>query len=353
MKRIGRPTIRDVATAAGVSLTTVSDALSGKGRLPGETRARIEGIARQLNYRPNAMARGLRGRNLGLIGISIAPAQAATLSSVWYWTSITTHASEMIMDEGFAPVLLPHDSERLTKLSIPLDGAIVVDPLDHDEVLAFLRRQRVGTVTIGRDSSDPQGPWIDEDIENGILELLGRTVEPGQKLAAITLGPRKSYALDTLKGAERWAQRTNSMVSEFHCDTADDGTIDSALAQARRSGAEILLAQNDRLASKILARLRTAGVRVPHDVRLISATDAPDLEDTEPPITSLRQYPKRLAKLAVRTLFAVLHGTAIKEYQLLAADMAVRESAPALRSWPRAAITAPELKTSAKRLKVR
>ena len=330
MKRIDRTTIRDVAAAAGVSLTTVSDALSGKGRLPPETRARIEGIAQRLHYRPNAIARGLRARSLGLIGISIAPAQAASLSGVWYWASIAIHLSEAILDEGFAPVLLPHDVGRLTRMSIPFDGAIVVDPFEGDEVVAFLRRQKIGIVTIGRDSADPQAPWVDDDTETGIHELLCRTLAPGEKLAAITLGARKSYALDALNGARRWAEGACSAMREFHCAEINQSAVDAALKKSRRWGAQAILSQNDRLACAILARLRAGGQRVPQDLRLISATDAPELQDAEPAITSLRQHPRRLGQQAAKTLFDLLQGTAVPEQLLLPVELAIRTSAPAL-----------------------
>ena len=66
--------MRDKAAAAGVSVMTVSDALSGKGRLPEATRLKVHAVAEELSYRPSAIARGLRSDELGLIGICIVPA---------------------------------------------------------------------------------------------------------------------------------------------------------------------------------------------------------------------------------------------------------------------------------------
>jgi DNA-binding LacI/PurR family transcriptional regulator len=330
MKRNGRATIRDVAAFAGVSLTTVSDALSGKGRLPDATRDKVLEAAQQLNYRPNAIARGLRSQSLGLVGIVIAPAEAATLSSVWYWASIATHMSEAILANGFAPVLLPHNAATLTKLPIPLDGALLVDPLDDDEVLAYFRSENVRTVTIGRDIRNPQGPWVDEDNEAGVAELLRLTVKPGETVAVVTLSARKSYVVDGLRGAERWAHSVGSKLVEYRCKSFDDAEVDQALLQVRQERAKVILAQNDRLASKLLARLKAAGAEVPGDVRLISATDAPDLQHTEPSITSLKQHPERLSEIAARTLFDVLHGVPTQERQLVPMEIAFRRSAPAV-----------------------
>jgi DNA-binding LacI/PurR family transcriptional regulator len=306
----------------------VSDALSGKGRLPAATRGKIAEVARRLNYRPNAIARGLRGQSLGLVGISIAPAQSATLSSVWYWASITTHTSEAILAEGFAPVLLPHNAKALAKLPIPIDGAIVVDPVENDEVLAYFRNEKIFTVTIGRDVMNPQGPWVDDDNEKGVKNLLRWTTKPGEMVAAVTLGPRKSYVVDALRGAELWAHATGSVIKEFACENLDEVEIDRVLLRARAEKASVILAQNDRVACKILARLKVLGLRVPDDVRLVSATDGPDLQNADPPITGLQQKPERLAKLAAKLLFDMLHGVATKERQFLPMSIAARLSAP-------------------------
>ena len=63
----GRVSIRDVAREAGVSVTTVSHALNGKGRLNAETRKRVREVADRLGYRPNPAARSLVSGHTGLI----------------------------------------------------------------------------------------------------------------------------------------------------------------------------------------------------------------------------------------------------------------------------------------------
>ena len=64
--------IKDVAREAGVSITTVSHALNGKGRIPEDTRRRVRGIAERLGYQPNAIARSLAGGRTGVIAIAFS-----------------------------------------------------------------------------------------------------------------------------------------------------------------------------------------------------------------------------------------------------------------------------------------
>ena len=178
-----KATIRDVAAAAGVSVTTVSDSIAGKGRLPDATRQKVRNVAEKLGYRPSAIARGLRHDGLGLIGICIAPAGGGgVLTDVSYWAAIVTHASQAILSRGLAPVLLPHSVEMLNKLRVPLDGAIVVDPLGSDPVLAYFERKRIHCLTIGRDLEHDTGHWVDDDIREGVCRLLLQTASKGARL---------------------------------------------------------------------------------------------------------------------------------------------------------------------------
>ena len=331
MKRPSRVTIKDVAAAAGVTPTTVSDSLSGKGRLPEETRNRVREVAARLGYRPNALARGLRSKGLGLIGLVIAPAASSTLSTVWYWAAIANHATEAALESGYGLVLLPYSIERLDSMPIPLDGAIVVDPQNSDPVLKHLLSSGASVITVGRDTARDQNPWVDDDNTGGIQQLLDKTVKPGSAIVMVTIEPLKSYVVDTIAGVQRWAKQMGSTVARASCAGLDERSVDLTLDEIMAAEAKVLVAQNDRLAVSLLARLKARGLKVPADLALISATDGPELSHCRPSITALRQHPERLGRLAAITLIDIMHGSPPRAKQLVATNSAIRKSAPALR----------------------
>ena len=332
MKNSTRATIRDVAAAAGVTPTTVSDALSGKGRLSAETRVRVREVASQLGYRPNALARGLRGKGLGLLGLVISPAPSATLSTVWFWSTIANKATETALASGFAMVLLPHNAEVLSRMPIPLDGAIVVDPIANDPALKVLRDSGIFVVTVGRDTENEIEPWVDDDNVRGTRQLLGRTVRSGSRLALLTIDPPKSYSHDARIGAQQWADDTKSVFLSQLCSDLEPEAIDQALDAVMSQKVNAILVQNDKLAMVTLARLQARGISVPNDVLLLSATDSPDLAHTKPAITAIHQHPERLGQLAASALIDSINGSQPPGRQLVALDVVIRRSAPALRS---------------------
>jgi DNA-binding LacI/PurR family transcriptional regulator len=152
--------IKQVAEAAGVSITTVSHALNGKGRLPDATRERVRQVAERLGYRPNATARNLAGGRTGLIGLAVSQTLEGrfAVSDFAYYSQLMSTATATAMDRGYA-LVLASGTEPSAWRNIGLDGVIVVDPVRADPLVRELRSQRIPIVTTGRMPDSDKGHW--------------------------------------------------------------------------------------------------------------------------------------------------------------------------------------------------
>jgi DNA-binding LacI/PurR family transcriptional regulator len=200
--------IRDVAAAAGVSVTTVSHALNGKGRLPPETRERVRGVADRLGYRPNPAARGLAGGRTGLLGLVVSQAAGlpVVLSDFAYFGQLMAGATSAAIERDHAVVLAPPDHDIA---GLQLDGAIVVDPVAHDPVVARLRETGRPVVTTGRVLGEDAGaPWVDNDHAAGTLGMLEHLRRHGARTVALVAGPPvHSYDEDVESAYRAWCAR--------------------------------------------------------------------------------------------------------------------------------------------------
>lgn len=153
--RQGRAGIRDVAAAAGVSITTVSDALNGKGRLPDATRRHVREVAERLGYRPSAAARTLRTGRSGLIGLTVTTYgdEPFTFTEFAYFAEMARAATSAALARGYALVILPATSRHDVWSNVALDGTVVIDPSDQDPVVTELVRQGLPVVSDGRPAS--------------------------------------------------------------------------------------------------------------------------------------------------------------------------------------------------------
>jgi DNA-binding LacI/PurR family transcriptional regulator len=117
------PTIRDVAEAAGVSLTTVSYVLSGRGggttRISQPTQDRVHAAARELGYVPNRAARGMRRGRTDLVAVAVTD-----LEDDWD-RALASAAVRILPRYGYQPVVLVGDSWRPYMLSGGADGVIL------------------------------------------------------------------------------------------------------------------------------------------------------------------------------------------------------------------------------------
>ncbi len=159
----------------GVSTTTVSHALNGKGRISDETRRHVREVADRLGYQPSAMARGLAGGRTGMLALVVSGAEDFSLQigDFDYFLQLMNGATSSALRRGFSLTMLQTDGDLQVLDGLPLDGAIVIDPVAHDRIVERLTERGVPVVTTGRDIDGPQDAcWVDNDHVAGTRDVL-------------------------------------------------------------------------------------------------------------------------------------------------------------------------------------
>lgn len=309
-----RVSIRDIADAAGVSLTTVSHALNGKGRVQPETRARIFALAAELGYSANPHAQRLAtGRHMMLaVQISGFGGKALATDSA-YFVDVLNAVSAAALDHGYHAVLAAPDMRPRDIDAFAVDGAIVVDPTGDEPLLTTLAGRGAPVITTGRvlGESATSG-WVDNDLRKAALRVLDHFVEAGYERPAILTGPlTRSYAADTVDAYEQWARErgiepVSVAVRTGMSAAAAMRAADALLSRRRRPDA--VYAMLDVLALATLHVARRRGLSVPGDLGIAAAFDSEVLRWADPPLTAFDLHPARIGREAVELLTAVLAG---------------------------------------------
>ncbi|PCG81419.1 LacI family transcriptional regulator [Streptomyces sp. WZ.A104] len=147
-------TLLDVARAAGVSKSTVSDALQGSGRVAEATRDRVRAVARELGYRPNSAARRLRRASTGAVGLYL-PQTATRLD---YYMNLAFGAVARAQEEGLDVVLLAPAGAASGPVGSRVDGLLLIDPEVGDSAVPGLLDAGVPVVTGERYLGPAAGP---------------------------------------------------------------------------------------------------------------------------------------------------------------------------------------------------
>lgn len=304
--------IKDVALAAGVSVTTVSHALNAKGRLPDETRAHVRRIAEQMGYRPSVAARNLGGGKTGLLGLLISQPKgsAVRFSDFAYFTQLMMAASTTAMKAGYALVLTAAES-GLPGAGFPLDGALVIDPVADDPMVQELIDAEIPLVTTGRILGPHENrPWVDNDHGAGARTILDHLAKRGARRIALMTNPAvMSYTMDVEQAYRAWCTEHSMrpLVSRVGADlTESAGYAAARTLLAQNQPPDAIYATYDRVGLGALLAARAAHIAVPDDLLLaVTATGSGD-EPTRPSLTGLTLHPDQIGARAAELLIELV-----------------------------------------------
>lgn len=307
---VARPTIVDVADAAGVSVGTASDALNNKGRMTDATRDRVIAAAQAMGYRARAAARGLVARRMMALGVRVGGTSGIP-DVGFFFVSLLNAAAEAAAERGYGLMVTTAGFDE----SMLVDGLIVVDPLSADELDAPVSAG-LPVVTIGRSlDRDVDVPSVDADLQRSLsplLDHLGAQARPGRALMLSPLS-RPSYIQDMEATFAAWCQRHGYEHHIAHCADDVDAVTEAISAQIAAHGAPVLLVGAlDRHAAWGMRALKRAGFAVPEDVVVAAATDGESLRLVDPPITALDLDGAAHGRAAVAVLFDQLDDPATR-----------------------------------------
>lgn len=307
MGRAERVSIRDVARAAGVSTTTVSDALSGRGRLPQSTRDRVAKVAADLGYTANPNARWLRSGRTGAVGLYV-PARTVGLE---YYMRLALGAADEAFTHGLALTLVPA-WRGSTPPALHLDGVVVSDPVRGDPMLARLAALGVPVVTCERDVTPGarHAARAQGDHRHGTRLLLDHLADQGaRRIAVLCPGDETSFGADIRSAHAEWcAERGLEHLLEDVPFAANLDDVTSAVGRALVSRPDALVAVPDGSLAPALQALHGAGLTVPDDVLLASYVDSIGLASMPVPITAVDLSPREMGHEATRLLADLVEG---------------------------------------------
>lgn len=325
-------TINDIAEELGVSKTTVSRAISGKGRIGAETRKKVLAYIEKHNYRPNVIAKGLAQNktfNLGLV----LPGDY-NIVELPFFQNCMIGICKMASDADYdvlISMVTAQDISQLERAVInhKIDGVILTRTLTEDAPMKYLKENGVPFVAIGS-TNDDTVIQIDNDHRSACRELTGRLLEQGVKKIAL-IGGDESYIVTgtRLQGFEdafsdvevKWEG-----TKEVFLNVGDNRQVEQIVEKLLAENIECIVTMDDFLCSCVLNCLQQKGVSVPEQVQVVSFYDSTLLANNMPSITSIRFDVEELGQKACETFLKVLEGEDVEQRTLLGYDIRMRKS---------------------------
>lgn len=327
-------TLKEIARAAGVSVTSVSLVLNNRpNRVSAEARDRIKKTARAMHYVPNQIARSLvmrRSRTLGLIVPNIESR---------FFSSLARNIELRCRNRGYALFIMNSGGESAVDVELVqlllnrgVDGLLLVasDEVDPPrELVEELTQAPVPYVLVDRAINELSCDKVRFDSELGGYLATRHLLERGHRRIACMVNLRSNTGIERRAGYER-ALREAGVELDPSLEFQTEYYISEAYEVAGRvltTDATAIFASSDNIALGTLKRIFDAGLRVPDDYSLVSYDNSAADALFEPALTAIEQNVGELSDAALGRLFArVEEKTMPPEEVLLPPRLVIKDS---------------------------
>jgi LacI family transcriptional regulator len=311
---VRRPTLKDVAETAGVSVTTVSVVLNGRRegvRVPDATRRRVQQVAEDLGYRPNILARSLRTQQTRTIGFI-----SDEVTTTPFAVSMLAAAQDEAARHGYllfvvnlgpnAPLALQEQAiEQLAQQQV---GHIVYGCMYHRIVDPPLGLP-ADAVFLNCEASGGRHRSIVPDDRQGAYEVVMELIRAGHRRIAFLDDhrhpPASPLRLEGFKAA--LTEGGLEYQPALHLETTPYVRGGLALSDLIDLPADqrptAVFCYNDRIAMGAYRAARTRGLRVPDDLSIVGFDDQEYIaSELDPPLTTVRLPHREMGRLAIQLL---------------------------------------------------
>jgi LacI family transcriptional regulator len=294
-------------------MATVSRVVNGNPNVKPETRQKVLDVIKQLNYRPNAVARGLASKKTTTVGVVIPNITDP------YFAELALGIDDVASMYKYNIILTNSDSddEKILKvvrslLAKQVDGLIFMGHDVSDDLRNEFESTNTPVVVAGSVVNDDALPSVRINYQAAAKEATEFLLKHGDQQIAYITGPLR-YSIngeDRLNGYKE-ALANNNVAFNESLVIETDGSYQAGYAKAQEvieKGLKAAYVTDDSLAAGLLNGLTDAGISVPDDFELISSNDTNYTKVVRPTITSITQPLYDLGAISMRLLTKLMDG---------------------------------------------
>lgn len=303
--------ISQIARDLGVSVSTVSRAISGSGRISPATRQKVQEYLSTRELVPNTREKHYTDTITRMIAV-VLPGEE-NFASMPYFLNIFLSVYDYFSIRGYQVNLIkitPTDLSNLVKAveNHVMDGVILTRTVENNDEILYLKKMGVPFVVIGP-YEDPSVLRVDTDNENACCEITNSILHKGLHRIAVMCAQRE-HRINQIRfqGILRAHVESHMLLDrEFvFYDTVSPNIAEMAIEKTMAARKDCILCMDDNICMGILRLLRKMGIDVPGDIKVASLHNSALLDEWYPSISCIYCDVDELGKEASRILYVYL-----------------------------------------------
>lgn len=336
-----KTSLNDIAQRLGVSKTLVSLVLNGKGkehRISNDVCKKVIETAKEMNYRPNQIAKGLRTGKTNTIGLIIADIANP------FFGKLGREIEKELAKQGYRLMFCSSD-ERADKfreqidmmMQGQVDGFIISPPRDSEDQIRLLQRNKKPYVLIDRFFPEIDSSYVIIDNEEASYDATMHLIEKDyKKIACITINADLVNMKDRLNGYKNALIDAGMEINEklikelpFSHESKDVQRAIKELVGKNKKGVDAIFFTSSKIGIMGIESMSNLGISIPDDVAMVSFDDPDSYRICYSPVTAISQPLSEIGKMAVKVLMSDIKNpkSSIKNQKItLKANFIIRKS---------------------------
>ncbi|MCE5003846.1 catabolite control protein A [Staphylococcus chromogenes] len=310
-------TIYDVAREARVSMATVSRVVNGNQNVKPETREKVNEVIKRLNYRPNAVARGLASKKTTTVGVIIPD-----ISNIYY-SQLARGLEDIATMYKYHTIISNSDDDPEKEkeifnnlLSKQVDGIIFLGGTLTTEIKDQISKASIPVVVSGTNGKDDGIASVNIDFKKASQEITEQLIKSGaNKFAFVGGGYSKKAQDDALEGLKQQLSEHQLEVDSHLLYVGNETYKDGIRAFEKLSAyqPDAVLSISDEEAIGIVHGAMDHGLNVPEDIQVISFNNTRLVEMVRPQLSSVIQPLYDIGAVGMRLLTKYMNNEEIEE----------------------------------------
>lgn len=324
-------TIEEVAKALGISKTTVSRAISGKGRVGEATRNQVLNYIKEHNFTPRKHLEKWTDKKTYNICVTLPGEQM--FAEMEYFQRILMSIYDFFTIHNYNVIIVkiePHNIQALKHLIVKhkVDGVILTRSMEEDQAISYLQDKGVPFVVVGS-YSDNSVIQIDVNHKEACQELTSILLRMGFERIALLCGDMEQNATKNRLLGCKYAFEVNKITlhpENIYKDVVEPIMTDKVINDIKQKNIQCLLCLDDNICMNVLNKLRRDNIRIPEDIKIASFYNSNLLGEYYPPITCTEFDIKELGITASKLLLDLLNEQEVPSKMMMGYKVILKES---------------------------